>query len=276
MPTMTTRDGVRLNYQDWGSGPAVLLTNVALMDSRMWEYQAGWLAAHGLRCVTYDRRGTGRSDAPWTGYDYDSLADDIADLLNHLDLRETTLVGYASGGGEAVRYLHRHGAGRIARLALVATTTPFLKRTDDNPDGVATELLESAIEGMAADRPLWAEQIVEPFFHGMAGVTPETAVSEPMQRWMTRIALDVSPPAASQIYRALVDTDQRAELPAISVPTLVIHGDADVASPVELCGVRSSELIPGSRLIRYPDAAHGLFLTHREQLNDDLLAWIKE
>ncbi|WP_234433460.1 alpha/beta fold hydrolase [Streptomyces sp. NRRL WC-3549] len=166
MPYVTTRDGTRLHYKDWGDGRPVVLLGTAMMDSRMWEFQAPFLAERGLRCVTYDRRGSGRSDAPWDGYDYETLAGDLADLLDHLDLRDAVLVGYAVGGGEAVRYLSRYGTGRVAKLALVASTTPFLLRTEDNPDGLDLAVFEEVAEAIRRDRAQWLSACTAPFFGG--------------------------------------------------------------------------------------------------------------
>ncbi|MEX2985995.1 alpha/beta fold hydrolase [Streptomyces sp. C36] len=275
MPFVGTRDGTRLFYNDWGTGRPVILLGTAMMNSRMWEFQAPYLARHGMRCVTYDRRGCGRSDWPWEGYDYDTLADDLADLMEHLDLRDAALVGYAVGGGEAVRYLTRHGADRVARLALVASTTPFLMRTEDNPDGLDIALFEEMADAMARDRAAWMTALGASFFGGPeAGEDGPAAVSPELADWMTRIALDSSPRAAAEIYRTLFTEDQRAEVAKVGVPTLVVHGDADAGAPFPLCGPRTADLVPDSSFIRYEGAAHGLFATHADRLNEDLRTFL--
>ncbi|MGW2742977.1 alpha/beta fold hydrolase [Streptomyces sp. NPDC001450] len=276
MPYLTTRDGTRLHYSDWGDGRPVVLLGAAMADSRMWEFQAPFLAGNGLRCITYDRRGSGRSDIPWTGYDYDTLAGDLADLLDHLDLRDVVLVGYAVGGGECVRHLSRYGTARVAGLALVASTTPFLLRAPDNPDGLEPGLLDQVEQAIRTDRAAWLEALTWPFFAGPEPDPDNLPLSGQLADWLIGMCLNTSPRAGIEIYRTLFTTDQRAETAAVPVPTLVIHGTADLAAPYPLCGPRTAELIPDSRLITYEGAAHGMFATHADRLNADLLAFVKE
>ncbi|MFE9633174.1 alpha/beta fold hydrolase [Streptomyces sp. NPDC006463] len=274
MPYVTAQDGTNLYCTDWGAGRPVVLLGTGVMSSRVWEFQAPYLVRSGLRCVSYDRRGCGRSDRPWDGYDYDTLADDLAAVLESLDVSEVALVGCAVGAGEAVRYLARYGAERVERLVLISPTTPFIMRTDDNPDGVGVELLDAMAAAIDADRPRWAAGLAAPFFGG-AGAGPEDlAVSPELARWMADLALDSSPRATQEIYRTLFTTDQRAETAEVAVPTLVIHGENDLAAPVELCGARTAALIAGSSFIRYEGAAHGLFASHADRLNKDMLAFL--
>ncbi|GLX17137.1 MULTISPECIES: alpha/beta fold hydrolase [Streptomyces] len=274
MPYVTTGDGTRLYYEDWGAGRPVVLLAPGVMGSRAWEFQASWLARRGLRSITYDRRGCGRSDRPWSGYDYDTLADDLEAVLRDLDLRGVTLVGCAAGAGEAVRHLARHGADRVAGLVLVSPTTPFMMRAPDNPDGIDPALLEEMAAAVDADRPRWAAGLAAPFFGGSGAGRGSLPVSPELARWMAELALDSSPRATQEIYRTLFTTDQRAETAAVGVPTLVIHGEADLAAPVELCGVRTAALVRGSSLLRYEGAAHGLFASHADRLNKDILAFL--
>ncbi|WP_229890521.1 alpha/beta fold hydrolase [Streptomyces mashuensis] len=265
-------DGTRLFYNDWGTGRPVVLLNAAMLNSRMWEFQAPHLAARGLRCITYDRRGTGRSDWPWHGYDYDTLADDLAALLDHLDLRDAVLVGYACGGGEAVRYLARHGTGRVGALALVASTTPLMMRTHDNPGGLEPAGFEEALATMAGDRPAFVADQAGCFF-GEGPDAAGAALSPALRQWITGLALDCSPRAALEIYRTLFRTDQRAEVAAVDVPTLIVHGDADQGAPYALCATATSALLPDARFVRYEGAAHALFATHAGRLAEDLRAF---
>ncbi|GAA2467658.1 MULTISPECIES: alpha/beta fold hydrolase [Actinomycetes] len=276
MPYFTTRDGTRLHYDDWGDGRPVVLLGAAMADARMWEFQAPFLAGNGLRCVTYDRRGSGRSDKPWTGYDYDTLAGDLADLLDHLDLRDAVLVGYAVGGGECVRYLSRYGDERVTGLALVASTTPYLLRGSDNPDGLDLALFDQIEQAIKADRAAWLSELTWPFFAGAEPDPENLPISPQLARWLIEMCLNTSPRAGIEIYRTLLTTDQRAETAAVRTPTLVIHGTADLAAPYPLCAPRTTGLIPDSRLITYEGAAHGLFATHADRLNADLLAFVKE
>lgn len=271
MPFVTVKDGTQLYYEDWGAGRPVVLLGSATMNSRMWEFQAPYLAGRGLRCVLPDRRGFGRSERPWEGYDYDTLADDLAAVLSHLDLSEVTLVGYAMGGGEAVRYLARHGSARVARLALVCSTTPFLVRAPDNPGGIEEAVLEQIIAAMTADRAGYVAQIAVPFFGGPQATADSLDLSPQLVTWMTQQALDSSPRATVEVTRTLFTEDLRADVRGVDVPTLVVHGDSDPSAPLELCARRSAALIPHSRLEVYEGAAHGLFATHAGRLNAQLL-----
>ena len=269
-PDVRTRDGQRLFYKDWGSGaPIVFLAGWAL-PSDMWDYQMVPLSEQGLRCVAYDRRGHGRSSRPGTGYDYDTLADDLASVLDAMDLRGVTLVGMSMAGGEMVRYMTRHGASRrIARLVFVGTSaTPFLTQTMDNPGGIPAERLESFRRNVLLhDYPTWLEDNRQPFF------VPET--SPQMQEWIRSLMLDNSMKALVECSRAMTSTDFRAELPKIAVPTLVIHGDKDISAPIDRTGRPTAKLIPGAELKVYEGAPHGLFLTHMTRLTNDLLAFAK-
>ncbi|QRK08845.1 alpha/beta hydrolase [Archangium violaceum] len=264
-----TRDGVDLFYRDWGTGrPVVFLSGWALC-SDMWNYQMVPLSEQGLRCVAYDRRGHGRSSDPGRGYDYDTLADDLAFVLEALDLREVTLVGHSMASGELVRYLTRHGAGRIARLVFVApAATPFPLKTADNPEGIDASVFEYVRDQlMLRDFPKWLADNARPF------VTEET--SPEMVEWIMSLMRQCSMKAVIECNRSSTTTDFRAELPRIKLPTLVIHGDKDVSAPLELTGRKTARLIPGSRLEVYEGAPHGLFVTHMDRLNADLLAFAR-
>jgi non-heme chloroperoxidase len=274
MPFVETKDGTRLNYLDGGAsnGKPVLFLASAWLSSRMWEFQLPYLIGQGLRCVAYDRRGHGRSDWPWGGYDYDTLADDLATLLETLDLRDVTLVAHSAGGGEAVRYLTRHGAGRVARLALVSATTPFPMKTESNPDGIDRVLMEADMALRTADRPKWFADNADGFFGvGLPGV----AVSPEFVQFMIGQCLDCSAKATMDMFLTGFSTDLRDELRAITVPTLIVHGDRDVQAPLDICGRKTAQLVPQNRFVIYENAAHGLFVTHAERLNADLLQFIQ-
>ncbi|MGH2589034.1 MAG: alpha/beta fold hydrolase, partial [Dehalococcoidia bacterium] len=261
-------DHTSLFYKIWGAGNPVVFVHSWALNADMWQYQMVHLAGLGVRCITYDQRGHGRSDQPGGGYDFDTLADDLAAVIDHLDLHEVTLIGHSMGGGEIVRYLSRHGAGRIARLALIAPTTPFLLKTADNPDGVDKSLFEHARAAWRRDFPKWLMDNARPF------VVPET--SPEMVHWVAGLMQQCSLKAAIDLNHAVTETDFRAEMPAITVPTLIIHGDADVSAPLDLTGRRSAHLIPDSRLTVYEGAPHGLMFTHIDHLNDDLRAFIQD
>lgn len=273
MPYFETHDRTRLFYVDGGQGDPVVLVSSAWLSSRMWEWQLMTLVDRGFRCVAYDRRGHGRSDWTFAGYDYDTLADDLAALLEHLDLRRVTLVAHSAGGGEVVRYLTRHGAGRIARIVLISATLPLPMQTADNPDAIDRALMEADLAQRTADRPAWFAANADGFFgNGLPGI----AVSPQLTQFVIAQCLDCAPWAAREIFVSAFTTDFRAELRSIAVPTLVIHGDHDMQAPFPICGRKTAALVPFSRLVVYENAAHGLFITHANRLSDDLTTFARE
>ena len=266
MQTIKTNDGTRLYIKEWGNGAPVVFVHSWALNSDMWQYQTAEFAEHGLRCITYDRRGHGHSDQPSSGYDTDTLADDLAMVMNSLDVSNATLVGHSMGCGEIVRYLSRHGAKRVARIVLLAPTTPFLKQTPDNPEGIPAAAFEAVRATWSADFPKWVEDNAPPFF------TKET--SSAMQQWGTSMLLATSLPIAIACNRSMVDTDFRADLRDVVTPTLLIHGDADASAPLPLTGARTAKLLPNCTFKIYEGAPHGLFLTHKQRLNADILQFI--
>lgn len=263
-----TTSGASLFYRDWGQGAPVLFLASWCLPSDSWAYQMLALSEQGFRCVAYDRRGHGRSSDPGRGYDFDTLADDLAVVLEALDLRDVTLVGFSMGPGEIVRYLTRHGSARVARIVMLGTITPMLSRSADNPDGIDPAYFEAfRSDELVRDYPKWVDDNIDPF------VTRET--SPGMKGWIRSMALGASAKALLDCNRAITSADFRAELAAITVPTLIIHGDQDMTSPLELTGRKTVELIPGAELKVYEGAPHGLFVTHSDQVNADLLAFIR-
>jgi non-heme chloroperoxidase len=272
MPFLNATDGTNLFYKDWGEGPAVLFVHGWVLGADMWEYQLTPLAAQGLRCVAYDVRGCGRSDQPGRGYDPDTLADDLATVLDQLDLDQVTLVGHSMGSAQIVRYLARHQPDRVARVALVATTTPFLRKTADNPDGIDATAFEQTLAAVANDRPGFAAGLAGPWLGtGLPGVS----VSAELQHWLIGLFLQASARAAVEIFRAFTHTDFRADMAAVKVPTLIVHGDADSMIPFEQSGRKAAAAIPHSQLELYEHASHGLFISHKHRLNADLIQFIK-
>ena len=275
MPYIETSDHTSLYYRDWGTGKPVVFVSAWAFSGAMWEYQAVPLSEHGLRCITYDRRGHGRSDDPGSGYEFDTLADDLAALLAQLNLREVTLVGNSMGCAEIARYLSRHGTSRIARVALVSPITPCILRSADNPEGAPKSLLDAHGAALHKDRPSYFTDGAIKYF-GLGSRWPEPPVlSSEMVQWAVRLILECSPKAVIECQRAMWETDFRPDLRACTVPTLVIHGDNDQSAPLDLCGRRTARAIPESQFNVYAGAAHGLFLTHKDRLNDDLLAFIQ-
>ncbi len=264
-----TPDGVKLAFTDWGEGQPAVFIHAWALPSPMWDYQIGALAGQGLRCIAYDRRGHGRSSKPGSGYDCDTLADDLSALLTQLDLRGVTLVSHSFGSGEVVRYLSRHGAGRIEKVVLIAPAAlPFVTKTSDNPNGIPAGQLEFfRTQVLQSDFPKWLEEGKKAFF------VAETSPS--LQDWVKELMLTTPLPVAIETSRRITSTDFRKELPAITVPTLIIHGDKDASAPIELTGRPTAALIPKARLKVYEGAPHGLFLTHKDRLNADLLGFIR-
>ncbi len=272
MPFLETADKTTLFYNDWGAGRPVVLIHGWPLDSDMWEYQSVFLASQGLRVVAYDRRGFGRSSQPWSGYDYDTLADDLKAVLDALDLHDATLVGFSMGGGEVARYMSRHGGARVAKAALIAAVTPYLVQASDNPDGVPRATFDQIIDGLRADRPNFLATFGKQFFG--AGLLNFTVTSEILQ-WSLMMALMGSPKATLDCVRAFSETDFRRDMAAFRVPTLIVHGDADATVPIGKSGRVAAAMIPGSVLKEYAGAPHGLFFTEKDKLNQDLLAFIQ-
>lgn len=260
MPFVETQDGTRIFVRDWGTGQPVLLVHGWPLSADMWEYQMPALVGAGFRCIAVDRRGFGRSDHPGQGYDFDTFADDLAAVLTALDLRAVTLVGYSMGAGEITRYLARHGATRVARTVLI---------------GAALSPMDEAVAGMmsqviAADRPQFMTDGVPSLFASTTG----EPVSGAQMQWVVGLALQASPLATLDCLRAFGRNDFRAELPAFTMPTLVIHGDADTSQPVAVAQ-EVAAAIPGARYAEYAGAPHGLFLTERTRLAADLVRFVQ-
>jgi len=264
-----TGDGVDLFYRDWGNPDGVPVLFVAgwSLPSDMWQYQMLALSQRGLRCIAFDRRGHGRSSDPGRGYDFDTLAADIAAVMEALDLRRVTLVGHSMGCNEIVRYLSRHGSARVARIALLGAMTPMICRGEGNPDGVDPALLEAfRSEQLGRDFPRWIDDNLQPF------VTPET--SPGIGNWLRQLALGASLHALVECNRSIAAADFRAELPRIELPVLLIAGDRDVSAPLALTALPTAALIPQARLKLYEGAPHGMFVTHMERVNADLLEFL--
>jgi pimeloyl-ACP methyl ester carboxylesterase len=271
MTTFTTRDGTDLYYNDWGDGPAVVLIHGWPLDADMWSTQALALAAKGNRVIAYDRRGFGRSSQPWSGYDYDTLSDDLAALIAHLDLGDVTLVGFSMGGGEVARYLGRHGGAKVARAALISAVTPFLVKTADNPAGVDQAVFDGMIASLAADRAAFLGSF-GPQFYGNTML--RRRVSSEVLQWTQQMAMMGSLQATIECVRAFSATDFRPDMAAFTMPTLVIHGTADTTVPIDSSARIAARMIPGSKLIEYDDEPHGLTATAGDRVTADLLAFM--
>ena len=272
MPFIKSADGAQIFYRDHGQGAPVVLIHGWPLNGDMWEYQVPALVEAGHRVITYDRRGFGHSDQTWTGYDYDTFADDLKALLDGLDLNGVSLVGFSMGGGEIARYVGRHGTARLAKAVLVSAVTPYMLKTEQHENGAPRSTFDEMVEGLRDDRPHFLAGFGETFF-GVGMLT--SPVSDEMLDWAQVHALKASPKATIDCVRAFSETDFRADLPKLTVPTLVIHGDDDQTVPIDISGREAVKLVPGAQLKEYEGAPHGLFITHKEMLNADLVAFLR-
>lgn len=253
-----TADGVNLFYRDWGDGKPVVFVGGWSLPSDQWNYQMLALLEQGLRVIAFDRRGHGRSSDPGRGYQLDTLADDLAAVLEALDLHEVTLVAHSMGCNEVVRYLTRHGDGRIEAAALLGTMTPDFRAAGDMFEHFRREQLSK-------DFPLWIDENIDPFVPG---------VTQGLKDWLRGLALQTSAQALYECNRVVEHADMRDEMRRIGIPTLLIAGTQDVSAPFELTAKPSLDLLPNARLRVYEGAAHGMFLTHMQRVNGDLIEFI--
>lgn len=264
---VAAKDGTSLFIRDWGAGRPVLFLSGWALPSDFWGYQMLALARPGYRAIAYDRRGHGRSADPGRGYDHDTLADDLAAVIDGLKLDDVTIVAHSMGGTEVARYFARHGGRGVARVVLVGTITPCLMKRPDNPDGIDPATLAAGADLLARDFPAWIAANTQPFF------TPETSAA--MVTWGQAMMMSTSLLAATQLAQANFATDFRADVRKIDVPALIIHGDRDASAPLSLTARATAALLPHATLSVYEGAPHGLPLTHVERLNAELLGFLK-
>ena len=272
MNTFITRDGTELFYKDWGTGQPIVFSHGWPLNADMWEYQMRFLADRGFRCIAHDRRGFGRSSQPWDGYAFDTFADDLAALVQSLDLIDAVLVGFGMGCGEVARTIGRHGTARVAKAALISTVTPLLIKTAANPSGVDRASFDAMRAGIVTSRPQFCASF-GPLCYGAN--QPGAALADGVLEWTFGLAMQASPTATYDCVAASSETDFAADLAAFDVPTLVLHGDADAMTPYALTAPRTAQAIKLARLEIYHGAPHGLWLTHKDRVNADLLAFIR-
>ncbi len=272
MNYVLTTDKSKLYVKDWGEGRPVILLHGWPLSSDSWDDQAMALADAGYRTIAYDRRGFGRSSQPWSGYDYDTLADDLAAVIDQSGAKDAVLVGFSMGGGEVARYMSRHKGKRVSQAALISSIVPFMLKTEDNPQGTEQSVFDTMAQALKEDRAAFFAAFFRDFF----GVTTQAyAVSEQVVEWARSVSMQASLKATLECAKAFSSTDFRADLPAFKVPTLIIHGTEDKTVPIESSGRAAAKGIKQSQLIEYEGAPHGLFATHKDRVTQDLLKFLR-
>jgi len=266
-----TATNVKLYVKDYGQGKPVILIHGWPLSHEMWEYQIDTLIQNNFRVIMYDRRGFGKSSQPWNGYDYDTLADDLNAIIEHLDLKEATLVGFSMGGGEIVRYFSRHGGKGIVKAVFISSVTPFQLQTDSNPNGVPKEKYDAMGAQMKEDRISFLDNFGKTFF-GVSFISKP--ISTPLLDYYRMLCAFASPRATIECAKSFSATDFRLEMASVTVPTLIIHGDEDKTVPIEITSEIASKLIPDNKFIVYEGAPHGLFYIEKDKLNKDLIEFL--
>jgi len=273
MSTMTTHDGTEIYYKDWGAGQPVVFSHGWPLNADSWEAQMMFLAARGYRCIAHDRRGHGRSSQPWNGNEMDTYADDLSELIGKLDLKGAVLIGFSAGGGEVARYIGRHGTKRVAKVALISAVPPLMLKTAANPGGLPMEAFDKIRLGCMADRSQFYKDLASgPFF---GANRPGSKVSQGMIDSFWLQGMQAGNKNTFDCIKAFSKTDFTEDLKKFVVPTLIVHGDDDQIVPIGAAAIRSSKLVKDATLKIYAGAPHGLAYTHKDQLNADLLAFLK-
>ena len=272
MPTITTQDGTQIYYKDWGAGQPVVFSHGWPLSADAWEDQMVFLAEHGFRAIAHDRRGSGRSSQPWNGNDMDTYADDLAELTAALDLKEAVHVGHSTGGGEVVRYIGRHGTKRVAKAVLIGAVPPLMVKTAANPGGLPIKVFDDLRAGVLADRSQFFKDLTLPFYGAnRAG----SKVSEGLRESFWLQGMQAGFKGVLDCIKAFSETDFTEDLKKIDVPTLVLHGDDDQIVPIADSALLTAKLVKGATLTVYPGAPHGMCSTLKNQVNADLLAFIR-
>jgi non-heme chloroperoxidase len=272
MPTIKTRDNTEIYFKEWGSGQPVVFSHGWPLDADAWEDQMFFLASRGYRCIAHDRRGNGRSSQPWTGYDLDTFADDLASLVEALDLRDAIHVGHSTGGGEVARYIGRHGTKRVAGAVLVSAIPPLMLKTPANPEGLPLEVFDQLRAGVQADRSQFFKDLSGPFY---GSNRPGSKVSQGVRDEFWLQGMIAGFPACYDTIKVFSESDTTEDLKKFDVPTLIVHGDDDQIVPIVAAALKSSKIVPNAQLKIYQGAPHGLPTTLKDRLNEDLLEFFK-
>ena len=272
MPTITVKDGTEIYYKDWGTGQPIVFSHGWPLDADAFEDQMFFLSNHGYRCIAHDRRGHGRSGQPWNGNDLDTYADDLAELVKALDLRDAIHVGHSTGGGEVARYIARHGTKRVAKAVLISAIPPLMLKTPANPVGLPIEVFDQLRAGVQGDRAQFFTDLADPFY---GANRPGSKVSTGLKHSFWLQAMLCGFPGAYDCIKAFSETDQFEDLKKFAVPTLILHGDDDQIVPIGAAAMQSSKLIKGAELKVIKGAPHGMCSTHKDLINDYLLEFCK-